>query len=270
MWTLPRSTASGPASESIEFNPHPSKRRTRLVGRRVGSFVWLATFMLAMLGLGLATPADAQPRRGGPAGPPAGPVDRRDGEGPAGRIERRELIKKKIRAMRAYTLTEELALDEQTAGKLFPVLARYDDETDRLLEKRVDIQRRLRHADSLKDPKVIERLLDEAVANQRAFWDLEDKRVADLRKVLTPVQAAKLLVVLPALERKIQSQLRKAIVKRHTAGSADDPDDDQEPDELAPPSRPLLRREAPLGPRNAPSNAPGNTPPCSPNAERCR
>ena len=252
MWTLPESTA-----ESTHRSHLVAHLVAHLVGRGVTSSAWLATVMLALLGL--AAPADAQPRRGGPAGP-LGPLDRRDGEGP-GRIERRELIKKKIRAMRAYTLTEELALDEQTAGRLFPVLARYDDETDKLLEKRVDIQRRLRHADSVKDPKAIERLLDEAVANQRAFWDLEDKRVADLRKVLTPVQAAKLLVVLPALERKIQSQLRKAIVKRHTGGTADDTDDDQEPDEIAPPSRPSLRREAPLAPRNTPSNAPGNMTP---------
>ncbi|HEX2686525.1 MAG TPA: hypothetical protein VHN14_07900 [Kofleriaceae bacterium] len=227
------------------------------------------------LGPGLGKIAGAQPRHGGGAPGPA----ERAGVPPAGAptgttgaIDRREQIKKKIRAMRAYTLTEELALDERTAGTLFPVLSRYDDETDKLLEKRVDVQRRLRHVDSIKDGKAIERLLDEAVAIQRSFWDLEDRRVADLRKVLTPMQTAKLLVVLPALERRIQNQLRKAIVKRHTAGSGDDEDDDKAPDELPPPSSkpPLRRREAPLGPRGGPSNAPGNTSPCTPNAEPCR
>ena len=79
---------------------------------------------------------------------------------------------------------------------------------------------------------------------------------------------------LPALERKIQNQLRKAIVQRHAAGSAGnvDVDDDQEPDELGPqpPPKQLRRREAPLAPRGTPSTAPGNTPPCNPNAEPCR
>src|SRR5512140_3442717 len=105
---------------------------------------WLAVVVLGLslgFGLGFEATAGAQPRRGGGGGSAATAT------------ERREQIKKKIRAMRAYTLTEELALDEQTAGKLFPVLSRYDDETDKLLEKRVDVQRRLRHADSLKDPK---------------------------------------------------------------------------------------------------------------------
>ena len=249
-------------------------------GHRARGTAWLAAIVLAVLavlGPGFPGAARAQPRRGAPGPVERGADDPAGTPGRPGPAERREQIKKKIRAMRAYTLTEELVLDEQTAGKLFPVLARYDDETDKLLEKRVDVQRRLRHVDSLKDARSVERLIDEAVAIQRGFWDLEDRRVADLRKVLTPVQVAKLLVVLPALERKIQTQLRKAIVKRHTARSANDGngdgdgDDDQEPDEVMPPSKPpLRRRQDPLPPRTAPSNAPGNTPPCNPNAEPCR
>ncbi|HET7505016.1 MAG TPA: hypothetical protein VFK02_28525 [Kofleriaceae bacterium] len=203
--------------------------------------------------------ANAQPRRG---------EGRRDGPG-GGLAERREQIKKKIRALRAYTLTEELALDEPTAGRLFPVLARYDDETDKLLERRVDLQRRLKRAESLRDGRAIDRLIDEAIANQHGFWELEDRRLAELRKILTPGQIARILVVLPALERRIQNQLRKAIVGRWTGpggAKADDlDDDDPEPDEAPPPRR--RRREGPLAP---PSNAPGNTPPCDPNTQPCR
>jgi hypothetical protein len=232
------------------------------------SAAWTVVVLLGVLG----SFATAQPRRGGPDGsdPPA-----------AGTTERREQIKKKIRAMRAYTLTEELALDEQTAGRLFPVLARYDDETDRLLEKRIEVQRRLRRVDTIRDPRAdpraIERLIDEAIAVQHSFRDLEDRRIAELRKILTPAQAARLLVALPELERKIQNQLRRAIVqhrpgagRRSGAAGADD-DDDREPDEPPPPAKaPRFRREAPLAPRNTPSNAPGNTPTCDPNGTRCR
>jgi hypothetical protein len=224
--------------------------------------------VMVLLGAGAA---NAQPRRGG-----GNPGDRRPGA--LATPERREQIKKKIRALRAYTLTEELTLDEPTATRLFPALARYDDETDRLLQKRVDVQRRLRHADTMRDPRAIERLIDEALANQRAFWDVEERRVAELRKILTPVQAAKVLVVLPALERKIQNQLRRAIVKQagqpgQTGASVgDDTDDDAQPDELdLPPARP--RREAPLPPASpAPprSNAPGNSSPCNPSTQPCR
>jgi hypothetical protein len=211
---------------------------------------------LAILVLGISSLAEAQPRRGGD---PAGAVERR-----------REAIKRKIRAMRAYALTEELALDEPTAGRLFPVLARYDDQIDRLLEKRRDIQSRLREADTVRDPRALDRLLDEAVANQRRFWDLEEKRLGDLRKILTPVQTAKLLVVLPAFDRRIQNQLSRAIVRRSAGEVRPEDDDDEEADDALPPPRPLRRREAPLAPRGSMSNAPGNTPPCDPNEGPCR
>ena len=162
----------------------------------------------------LATVAHAQPPRG-----PNAPQDRR------------EAVKKKIRAMRAYTLTEELGLDEKGASRLFPILAKWDDVTDKLLQARVDIQRRLTSG-NVTDPKQLDKLIDEAVANQKAFWDLEDKRLAELRKVLTPAQTARLLVVLPAFERKIQNQLKRAINRRANAARAT-PDDIDE-DDLAP------------------------------------
>jgi hypothetical protein len=127
---------------------------------------------------------------------------------------RREKIKERIRALRAYTLTAELSLDEQTAAKLFPVLAKFDTEFDKLLSERMSIQARLEASGTAKDSKAIDKLIDEAVANQRALWGTEDKRLAELRKILTPAQVARVLVVLPAMERKIQNQLRRAVERQ--------------------------------------------------------
>jgi hypothetical protein len=228
---------------------------------------WLVALIpIIFVGLARAPLASAQPRRGDGAGP----GERR----PLDSHERREQIKKKIRALRAYTLTDELQLDEQTAARLFPLLSRYDDDFDKLLEQRVNVQRRLKYVDTIKDPRTVDRLIDEAIANQRGFWDLQDKRIQALRKILTPAQTAKLLVALPALERRIENQLRKAIVQRRpgsgppAAGAVDD-DDDQEADEVPPPKQRLRRREAPLAPRGPRSNAPGNTPPCDPRDGAC-
>jgi len=227
---------------------------------------WLVALVIPGVLLGLAALASAQPRRGDGAGP----AERR----PVDSHERREQIKKRIRALRAYTLTDELQLDEQTAARLFPLLSRYDDDFDKLLEQRVNVQRRLKYVDTLKDPRVVDRLIDEAIANQRGFWDLQDKRIQALRKILTPAQTAKLLVALPALERRIENQLRKAIVQRRpgssspAAGALED-DDDSEADEM-PPKQRQRRREAPLAPRGPRSNAPGNTPECDSSAGPCR
>ena len=190
---------------------------------------------VALLALVLCVPvAGAQPG-GGSAKPGAQPDQ-----------TRREKVKKRIRALRAYTLTEELSLDEQTAGKLFPVLARFDDEFDKLLLSRADIQRRLADAAD-KNAKVIDKVIDEAVANQRAFWDIEDKRLGELRKILSSAQTARLLIVLPALERKIQNQLQKAIgggpgghakTDNPARKALDDDDDVADPPPKQPPRKP--------------------------------
>ncbi len=177
--------------------------------------------MIVMLAIALGAPAAvAQPRQG-----PA----------PAPNPQRREEIKKKIRSLRAYALTTELNLDEKTGSRLWPVLAKYDDEIDKLLQQRVDVHRRLQTADQLKDPKAQDRLIDEAIANQKAFWSVEERRVAELRKILTPAQTARLLIVLPAFERKIQNQLRRAIVRKSMQGQdLDDGLDDDDDDDPAP------------------------------------
>lgn len=146
-----------------------------------------------------------------------------------------EQVKKRIRALRASTLIDELQLDEVTASKLFPIFNHYDDETEKLLRTRADLQHRLATVGDMKGP-AIDKLIDEAVANQRAFWDGESQRLADLRRVLTPAQAAKLVVVLPALERNIQQQLRRALQQakrkanhpKHPAPAERDDDDDDD------------------------------------------
>ena len=150
-------------------------------------------------------------------------------------VDRREEIKKKIRVLRAATLQQELNLDEKALAKLLSVLLKWDDVTDKLLVQRIDLAQKLKTADQIKDPKALDKLIDDAVANQKAFWDLEDKRLAELRKILTPAQTAKLLIVLPQFERKIQNQLRRAINRRNGGGDESGDDDDLEPDE--PPRR---------------------------------
>jgi hypothetical protein len=149
-------------------------------------------------------------------------------------------IKKRIRALRAYTLTEELQLDGPTAGKLFPLLAQYDDEFDKLLAARAGLQKRLGNASNGGDANAANKVIDEALANQRAFWQAEDKRLDDIRRILSPQQTAKLLVVLPPLERKIENQLRQAVQAGKARKQANDDLDD---DEVPAPAHP--RRQPP-------------------------
>ncbi|HEU0030984.1 MAG TPA: hypothetical protein VFQ53_10130 [Kofleriaceae bacterium] len=188
--------------------------------------------LVAYLLVAAVAPASAQPRTNPPPQQPQ-PQDRR------------EAVKRRIRALRAATLTDELNLDDKTLARLLPVLAKWDDVIGDLLKKRIDIQRRLASPDVAKDPRATDRLIDEAVANQKAFWDVEEKRLAELRKILTPAQTARLLVVLPEFERKIMNQLRRAILHPNGGGNRrgggrglDVDDDDFEDDEpIAPRGR---------------------------------
>jgi hypothetical protein len=163
------------------------------------------------------------------------PMDRRSGPDPT--ADRRAAIKQRIRVLRAATLTEELELDEKTLSRLLPTLARWDDVTEDLLKKRVDIQTRIEAANPAKDPKGVDRLIDEAVANQKSFWDLEAKRLSELRKILTPGQVARLLIVLPNFERRIQNQLRRAMANASRRGGGPrrgDPLDEDDEDIVDP------------------------------------
>lgn len=133
--------------------------------------------------------------------------------------QRAERIKKKIRALRAYTLTEELNLDEDTAGKLFPILAKYDDEIGKRLIARAKLRKQLDTAIGKNDDTAIDSAIDDLVANQKALWEIDEKRFGEMRKVLTKAQAGKLLVVLPALERKVMNMLERA-TQRGAGGRA--------------------------------------------------
>ena len=156
---------------------------------------------------------------------------------PVAAQKRRERIKNRIRSIRAARLVEELG--EQATAKVLPILAKYDDEFDKLLQQRADIERRLASSPD----GAVDKVIDEAVANQRAFWAAEDGRLQEIRKQLTPPQTARLLVVLPPLERKIQNQLRNAIQKmqqrQQRQGAGPDPLDldDSDDDAPAPPPR---------------------------------
>jgi hypothetical protein len=143
-------------------------------------------------------------------------------------------VKRRIQQVRNTALIDKLGLDEQTAGRLLLVYAKYDDMIEKQLIARAEILGRLKNAERM--PKGdVDRAIDDAVANQNALRELEVKRLGEIRKILTPAQTAKLLVVLPGIERRIQNQLMRAIQGAKKAGPRRPPppanDDDDDLDE---------------------------------------
>lgn len=146
-----------------------------------------------------ASMAEAQPR----------PVPQPAPASPQGKVDRKVEIKRKLMAFRAYRVTEELALDEASAARVFPLLSKYDQRVEQLTAERIQLNKELRSPPA--DAKAIDDLIRRTQANRRALLELDEQRLGELRKVLTAAQTARLLVVLPEIERQIKGQIRRTL-----------------------------------------------------------
>lgn len=163
---------------------------------------------VALLACGArSTPAQAQPAKQPAAAPAA--------KARPGIEAKRARLRQRIRALRAWRLTEALELDEATAARLFPILSRYDDRMVKAARQGRALRRQLRQAVKKGAPDAqMSALVDRVVAQQTAMWKLQAERFQAVRKVLSPRQAATILVVLPQIDRAIERQIRAAM-KRH-------------------------------------------------------
>ena len=155
---------------------------------------------------GVGSTAWAQPQRRGPA-PAAAPA----GAEKRAPDQLRKEVLERMRALRAWRIVEELKLDESASARLFPILARYDEQELALAAERRDIAQEIRtllaapQPDDTKLTAAINRML----ANRVKRHASKDERIKELRKVLTPVQQAKLVLLLPRLEREFAQFIRE-------------------------------------------------------------
>ena len=142
--------------------------------------------------------AQAQKRPPPPAAAPT--ADKRSPEQLRGEVLDR------MRSLRAWRIVDELKLDESASARLFPILAKYDNEERALTAERRDITLEINAL--LAAPKPDDAKLNAAVnrmlANRQKRIASKDERIKEARKVLTPVQQAKLVLLLPRLEREFQ------------------------------------------------------------------
>ena len=163
-------------------------------------------------GSGVAS-AEAPRRAPGAAAAPTAGADKRTPE------QLRKEVMERMRALRAWRIVDELKLDETTSARLFPILAKYDDHELTLADERRDIAQEMQtqlaapHPDDAKLTAAINRML----ANRTKKHALRDERLKELRKVLSPVQQAKLVLLLPRLEREFAQFIREV------AGQPDGP-----------------------------------------------
>ena len=162
--------------------------------------IFLAAALVAATGMRAAS---AQPQRRPPAhSAPA--ADRRSPD------QLRKEVLERMRALRAWRIVDELKLDENASAHLFPILARYDDQELALAAERRDIAQEIRTllAAPQPDDTKLTAAINRMVANREKRHAMKDERLKELRKVLTPVQQAKLVLLLPRLEREFAQFIR--------------------------------------------------------------
>jgi hypothetical protein len=135
----------------------------------------------------------------------------------AARREARDKLRNEVmaqmRTMRMWKLTEELKLDQATAAKVFPVLAQYDEKGKAISKERWELARDVQdQVDGGKlDEAKLRRLIDQLQANQVKRNALDEERFKALKPALTPLQQAKLLLLLPRIEDDFRHRIREAI-----------------------------------------------------------
>jgi Spy/CpxP family protein refolding chaperone len=125
----------------------------------------------------------------------------------------RDEVREKIRALRIARVIEALDLDEQGAARLAPILDRAYDDIAAVAKDSGEARRELRVLVLAQPPDDarMNRLIDRLLANKQKIDALESGIIVQVRKVLTPAQVGRLVVVLPEINHQIQQQIRKAV-----------------------------------------------------------
>jgi hypothetical protein len=171
----------------------------------------------------LAGAAFAAPDQGAAAGKP-GSAERGGGSGAAkseAALEARRQAHEKLRAevldqmraMRMWKLTEELKLDQTAAATVFPILAQYDERARAIGKERREIGKEVfqQTKEGKPDEARLRELIKKLLANQMKRNALDQERFKALQPALTPLQQAKLLLLLPRVEDEFRRRIRDAM-----------------------------------------------------------
>ena len=104
------------------------------------------------------------------------------------------------------------ALDERTASRLLPIVNKAYDDIGAVAKDAGESRRELRRLIEAgsNDAQAINALIDRLVGNKMRVDQLETEMFRDVRKVLTPLQLARLVLILPEINRELQQQVRRA------------------------------------------------------------
>jgi Spy/CpxP family protein refolding chaperone len=138
---------------------------------------------------------------------------------PAPEQLRREVIDR-MRTLRAWKIVDELKLDQAASARLFPILSKYDDREMALFKERREIMKELRAESESATPNnsKLSTGIDRLIALRAKQHSLQDEKFRELRKALTPAQQAKLVLLLPRIERGFLHRIREVSGEHREGG----------------------------------------------------
>lgn len=144
--------------------------------------------------------------------------------GPAEREQRHREAQDKIHTLRLMKLVEALDLDEKTGIKVARVLKNADEARRKLHQRAQDKMHALKAEAEASQPrdKEITRLVDELLSIRREMHALEENEFQELRKVFTPVQQGKFVLVMHHFREKVEKMLHRE-KRRHRGGGPPGP-----------------------------------------------
>jgi len=123
----------------------------------------------------------------------------------------KEDMREQIELMIMWKLTEELDLDQETANKLFPLLNESNKQQRELRQKRSDTMKQIKEELGREFPEsaTLRQLIAEFKKNERDMVEARIKRLDDLSKVLSDEQIAKLIALVPKIEKRVKDAIHE-------------------------------------------------------------
>ena len=129
-------------------------------------------------------------------------------------------VRKKVEALRAWRLTEELNLDEETSARLFPAMREADEERRQIHVRNRELIREMARelAGEGTGPARIDEILDELTANRREMNRAEERHLNRVREILDSEGTARYLMFQLRFERELKRKAAEAFQGRRRDG----------------------------------------------------
>lgn len=130
-------------------------------------------------------------------------------------------VRKKVEALRAWQLTEELDLDQETSAKLFPAMKETDDSRWRIESENRAIMGEIARLIREKRPETarLNTLLDRLQANRMDLARVEDRHLTRVRGILSPEDFVRYLMFQIRFQRQIREKAALAFRERNDPSS---------------------------------------------------